>query len=159
MTPAPTPDPTQQAADDLLVALGDTDIVLHAWQPDGQGIQPGGIVGGDGAAESLSVRYLNRYVPVASITSYFYVVDTRERGDQSSAPFRVEHMVESYLTDRPITEDDAVEVWSDYEYHTDAHHCFATEAEAEARRDRLAAEDTGGFYLWDGTATNGRAVR
>lgn len=147
-----TPDPAQRAAEDTLVALGNTDLVAKAWERDGEGVVPDGIVGGDGAGEAVSVRYLNRHLPNARITAYFHVVDQRERHSTLAdevLPYFVEEMVEYYVADRPVTDEGENEKWSDYEYH-DFATTFATEAEAEAERDRLAAADTAEDYYWGG---------
>lgn len=146
-------DPAQQAAEDTLVALGNTDLVTNGWKPDGEGVVPDGIVGGDGAGEAVSVRYLNRHLPNARITAYFHVVDQRERHsslEDEPFPFFVEEMVEYYLADRPVTDEDADEKWSDYTYE-DYATSFATVAEAEVERDRLAAADRAQDYYWDGS--------
>lgn len=146
-------DPAQQAAEDTLIALGNTDLVTNGWKPDGEGVVPDGIVGGDGAGEAVSVRYLNRHLPNARITAYFHVVDQRERHESLAdevLPFFVEEMVEYYVADRAVLDEDENEKWSDYEYH-DYATTFATEAEAEVERDRLAAADTAEDYRWDGS--------
>lgn len=148
-------DPTQQAAEDTLVALGNTHLLARSWQPDGQGVVADGIVGGDGAGEAVSVRYLNRHVPNARITAYFHVVDQRDRHStlmQEPDPFFVEEMVEYFVAAGPVTEEDPHEVWSDYTYDDHAQ-SFATEAEAEAFRDRVVAADKAEDYIWDGTMT------
>lgn len=149
-----TRDTSRRAADDTLVALGNIEIVTQSWEADGKGIVPDGIVGGDGAGEAVSVRYFNRHRPFAQITAYFHVVDQRERGGEEDMPFPffVEEMVEYYIADRPVTDSDQDERWSDYEY-TDFSNVYATVAEAEAERDRLAEADCGEDYRWDGTSS------
>lgn len=146
----------REAGEDLLVALGNTDIVAEGWRPDGLGVFGGGVVGGDGAGESLCVRYLNRHVPHAWIISYYFVVDLRERlcdEEDAKRPFMITEMVECYLADRCPTDVDAEELWSDYTYndHYDDDIGYATEQAALAVRDRLAAADDHTHYRWDGT--------
>lgn len=146
-------DAAREAAEDTLVALGNTELVAKGWRPDGEGAVPDGIVGGDGAGEALSVRYLNRHLPHAQITAYFHVVDLRDRNsdrEDEPFPFFVEEMVEYYVADRPVTDEDVNEKWSDYDYHGFSG-CYATEAEAEVERDRLAAADRAEDYYWDGS--------
>lgn len=145
----------QEAAEDMLVALGNTDLVKEGWRPDGHGAHQGGVVGGDGAGESLCVRYLNRHLPNAQIAVSFFVVDVRERScteEDAKRPFKVTEMIEYYLADRPVADDDASEVWTDYAYidHQPDSLGYLTEEAATVERDRLAAADSHEHYRWDG---------
>lgn len=117
--------------------------------------QPDGFVGGDGACESVSIRFQHATEP-AIVTVYLYVIDLTERGysedDLDGQPFDVEEMVEfMVLEDR---EDPGTEVWSDYAYDRPSQVFFETEADAEDYRDRIAATwlDMGASHYigWDG---------
>ena len=142
--------PQQQAAEDTLVALGNTDIVRAAWRPDGRGVRANGTVGGDGAHDAVAVGYLNRYRPNARITTSIYVCDLRDRNDDEvEFPFVVEEQVEFYLVYRTVADPDAQEVWSGYDYH-EAGLAYATEQEAEAERNRRITIANTENYTWDG---------
>lgn len=83
--------------------------------------QPDGYVGGDGAQESVSVRF-HHSSGKAAVTVYTYVVDLTERGyddeDTLERPWRVEEMVEFIIFTDP--EDiGGTEVWSTTEYTPD----------------------------------------
>lgn len=152
------PDPDrldERSTQDLAVALGNTGVITECWESDGEGIQPDGIMGGDGAGESVSVRYLNRHLPNAQITTYYYVVDMRDRDllhdayPGSPASFVVEEMVDFFIASGPISDVNAPEAWSDSEYHSHDRE-FTTEAAAEAFRDRLAKVDRAATYTWNG---------
>jgi hypothetical protein len=152
-------DPARLAADETLVALGNTEVPRRYWEPDATGIFDGGQMGGDGSGESVSVRFTNRFLPCARITASYHVVDVRERGgsDADPAPFMVEEMCEFLLAKNPIAEaDDLHEVWSDYTHTYVNGARFATEESAQAMRDRCAASEakreTGERFYWSGRA-------
>jgi hypothetical protein len=151
--PLDAPD-EQTRALDLLVALGDDTIVRQSWAPDGTGAQPGGVVGGDGAGESISLRYINRYAPNAQITAHYYVVDEVEAGnlDDDNGPlFGVGMMVEFAVLDGPVGEPDSEVVWSEPEFDN-LSEIYLSEREAEAARDALVRQDKPSDYRWIGQA-------
>ena len=145
----------ERSTQDLAVALGNTDVITACWEPDGQGVVPEGILGGDGAGPAVSVRYHNRHLPNARITTYFFVVDLRDRDtldEPVSRPFIVQEMTEYFLADGPVTDPTHSEVWTDYTYH-ETSRAYSTEVAAQDERDRLAEADTVTFYSWDGSRT------
>ena len=120
------------------------------WHADGPP-QPDGTVGGDGAGESVSVRYRAAEKPGSLITAYWYTVDLRMRSDDQDDeyPWDVEEMVEYLVCDDP-DEPGSTEIWSDYKYDNPLGLSFKTEAEAIVARDAAARRDQAENYLWDG---------
>lgn len=119
---------------------------------------PDGIVGGDGASDSVSIRFKHRTEP-AQITVYLYAVDLTERGysdeELDGEVFDIEEMVEFVCGTDP---DDisSTEVWSDYVYQRPAQRFYPTVLDAEDFRDLEAQDwiDSGTDYLhWDGKTT------
>ena len=118
--------------------------------------QPDGIVGGDGATDSISLRFHHVTEP-ALVTVYLYAVDLEERGydpeDLDGEPFDVEEMIEfRVLTERDNP--DAAEVWVDYDYDRPSIRFFPTVLDAEDYRDKIAAAwlDMGAshYLTWNG---------
>lgn len=150
-------DPARLAADDTLVALGNTGVVRRYWVPDGAGVDPHGFVGEDIGA-TAAVRFVNRYLPYAMLTVNYHVVDLRERSRNHPAvhptPFIVEEVIEYLIAEQPIADGAIREVWSDCTYAY-ASARFATLVEAEQDRDRRAAEQAarrvGERFYWNGS--------
>ena len=119
--------------------------------------QPDGIVGGDGACESVSVRFHHVTEP-AMVTVYLYTVDREERGWSADEefPFDVEEMVTfSTLSTRDGFEDPgAFEVDSSTVYEHPSPVGFRDEISADDKRDAVALDwiDSGAshYIAWDG---------
>ena len=121
------------------------------WAADGPP-QPDGTVGGDGAGESVSIRYRAAENPCAIITSYWFVRDRRALGDswpEGDPPFDVENMIVALVCIDP-EDPGGTETWSDIEYETPAANTFETDEEALRIRDRYVAQERADFYTWDG---------
>ena len=115
--------------------------------------QPDGFVGGDGALESVSLRFIHRTEPT-QVTVYMYVVDREERGwtDEDGYPFDYEEMVE-HVVGEDRADIVGTEVWTNYTYDHPSERSWETEVEAEDYRDAEARRwiATGHLFLaWDG---------
>ena len=104
--------------------------------------QPDGFVGGDGALESVSLRFRHKSEP-ATMTVYMYVVDLEERlqGEiEDDYTYDYEEMVEYavYGSHEEIDRDYAEPIWSDYTYERPSPRSWDDEVEAEDYRDREA---------------------
>lgn len=125
---------------------------MVTWVPSP--VEKGGVVGGDGAGEAVSIQYTSPEVPGALITAYYYTVDRVLRGwqeeDDESPRWDVESMTELMICTDPA-DPGMTEEWSDYTYDTDHYPIsFATEAEAEEKRDAAIRRESAEFYAWDG---------
>lgn len=119
--------------------------------------QPDGIVGGDGACESVSIRFQHVTEP-AMVTVYLYAVDRVERGwdEDTEFPFDIEEMAQfTVLTTRegfddPGTFEDNSDVIYDHPHPMG----FRDEVTAEDRRDAIAqqwiANGADMYIAWDG---------
>lgn len=117
--------------------------------------QPDGFVGGDGALESVSVRFIHRTEP-AQVTVYMYVVDREERGwTHESDPyvFDYEEMVD-YMVGTDRDDIAGTEVWTHTEYDHPSLQAWDDPVDAEDYRDKEARRwiEMGAehFLAWDG---------
>jgi hypothetical protein len=129
-----------------------------SWMADGPVMPDSGVVGGDGAGQSFSIRYTRPDIPGAIITSYWYAVDESERylDDPDDPDARTGWDVENlneYLICTDPTDPGGTEVWSTYEYETPALMVLETEAAAVAYAGRSARSESADHYYWNGEAT------
>lgn len=135
---------------------------MSDWYTEDTEAQPDGFVGGDGACESVSVRFYHTEEP-ARLTVYMYVVDTDERGtyNDDGFPFAYEEQVvyEVFDSRSDMFSDDefAASVWTDTTLEHPSAVDWRTEVEAEDYRDAEALrwiEDGADLYIgWDGKPT------
>lgn len=125
------------------------------WVADGPVMADSGVVGGDGAGQSFSVRYTRADKPGASITSYWYPVDVAERyGDdpddeKARTGWDVENQLE-YTICTVVDDPGGSEVWSQNIYRNPFEMVFETEAEAIAAAKREAENEQAEHYDWNG---------
>jgi hypothetical protein len=130
--------------------------VVSTWTPQ-DGLRHGADVGGDGAWPSWSVRWLHSG-GCASVTRYWYVVDSWERHDRpESAEFRysVECATE-WATFTDPADPGMSETWADVVHDQDPDAAYATELDAEIAALECAEYDRVSFadgYGWDGQAS------
>lgn len=120
-----------------------------AWRPDGQGVWPGGDIGGDiQRGASWTVRFVRDDMPGSLITVSFYAVEYPENPGEFDVQRQVEWMVCGDPSDPGGTE-----VWSETEYDDVSALVIhsAGEAQREAREwAEYVLADTGCYDGWDG---------
>lgn len=92
----------------------------NTWTPIGPAPERDGVVGGDGAGQSWSVRFAHPDYPRHTLTIYVYVIDWFEK-DPQRAPgmldqWDVERMTSYDQWDRPWNGDDAVVIDGEYDW-------------------------------------------
>ena len=116
-----------------------------SWTPIDSAPERGGVVGGDGAGESWSVRFAHRDYPRHTVTVYLYPVDFNERWgsgeatDEGGAHYDVEEFVAFEYWDGPWSADESSVIDADHEqdYRNDL---ALTEEMAEALAKSLAED-------------------
>lgn len=125
------------------------------WVADGPMMPDSGVVGGDGAGQSFSVRYTRADIPGALITSYWYPVDEAERygDDPDSETARTGWDVENHVEYLICTDPEnpgMTETWSQIITRNPYEMVHETEAEAIAVAKKAAESEQAEHYEWDG---------
>ena len=123
---------------------------MTTWVPDGEGVQPGGDIGGDAQATgSFCVRYLADTLSDALVTVYFYGSFADMHAAEPAGPYPVTIQTEAMVcSDR--SDPGSTEIWSSCTYTTAAVPPLADRAAAEQAARDLAGRHTGNDIDWDG---------
>ena len=138
----------------LVTVTAQTQEQAGTWELIDAEPQPDGFVGGDGACESVSIRFRHTVEP-AQITVFLYVVDLDERsGDDNDYPFDYEEMVEYSVFESIEDMDEGEPIWTDYTYDNPSIRSWEYESDAEDYRDAEASrwilKGASDYISWDG---------